>query len=154
MTATPQTTTTRSGARRPRQAREHDLRAMLHDRQREMLDVLQHRVRHLPTDRTFGGLDETEQAEADIQEHIEVALIQMKGETLQRIREALVRLDAGEYGDCAECGGEISKQRLQVLPFAVRCTACEESQEQQAARARRFASPQGFSLIFTGNAGG
>jgi DnaK suppressor protein len=126
---------------------------MLQDRQREMQSLLQHRVRRLPSDRPVDGLDETEHAEADIQEHIEVALIQMKGETLQRVREALVRLDAGEYGDCAECGGEIAEQRLRALPFAVRCRACEESHEQQAARERRLASPQGFSLIFTGNAG-
>jgi len=77
----------------------------------------------------------------------------MKGQTLGRVREALARLDAGEYGYCAECGGEIAERRLRALPFAVRCTACEESHEQQAARERRFASPQGFSLIFTGNAG-
>ena len=150
MTTTPRTTSTRSAAR---QARHRDLQAMLHDRQREMEDVLRHRVRYLPSERPTGGLDETEHAEADIQEHIEVALIQMKGETLRRVREALVRLDAGEYGYCAECGGEIAEGRLRALPFAVRCTACEESHEQQTARERRFASPQGFSLIFTGSTG-
>jgi DnaK suppressor protein len=150
MTPSLRSTSTRSLARR---SRHRDLRAMLLDRQRELESVLQQRVGHLPSDRPNGGLDETEQAEADYQEHIEVALIQMKGETLQRVREALVRLDAGEYGDCAECGGEIAEQRLRALPFAVRCRACEESHEQHAARERRLASPQGFSLIFTGNAG-
>jgi DnaK suppressor protein len=139
MTKTPRTTPARSAAR---QARQGDLRAMLLDRQRDLQGVLRQRVRHLPSERPTGGLDETEQAEADYQEHIEVALIQMKSETLQRVREALVRLDAGEYGDCAECGGEIAEQRT-----------CEESHEQHAARERRLASPQGFSLIFTGNAG-
>lgn len=136
-----------------RQARQRDLQAMLHDRQREIQSVLRHRVRHLPSDRPVGGLDEGEHAEADYQEHIEVALIQMKGETLQRIQEALVRLDAGKYGDCVECGGEIAEQRLRALPFAVRCRACEESCEQQAAEERRSAPPQGFSLICTGHAG-
>lgn len=126
---------------------------MLHDRQRELQDVLQHRVRRWPSERPAEGLDEAEHAEAGYQEHVEVALIQMKGETLQRVREALGRLDAGEYGDCAECGGEIAEQRLRALPFAVRCRACEESHEQQAAREKRFASPQGFSLIFTGDVG-
>jgi DnaK suppressor protein len=126
---------------------------MLLERQRELESVLQQRVRHLPSDRPTGGLDETEHAEADYQEHIEVALIQMKSDTLERVREALVRLEAGVYGDCAECGGEITRQRLQALPFAVRCRACEASHEQHAARARRFASPQGFSLIFTGSVG-
>lgn len=150
MTITLRTTSTRSSARQDRQ---RELQAMLHDRQREMQHVLQHRVLHLPSDRMAGGLDETEHAEADIQEHIEVALIQMKGETLRRVQEALVRLDAGEYGYCGECGGEIAERRLRALPFAVRCTACEESHEQQTARERRCASPQGFSLSFTGATG-
>jgi DnaK suppressor protein len=150
MTATPRTTSTPSAAR---QARHLDLQAMLHDRQREMEDVLRQRVIHLPSDKTTGGLDETEQAEADTQEHIEVALIQMKGETLLRVREALERLDAGEYGYCAECGGEIAEGRLRALPFAVRCRGCEESQEQQTARERRFAPLQGFSRIFAGSTG-
>ena len=150
MTTPLRTASTRSSARRSRQ---RDLRVMLRERQRELESVLQQRVRHLPSDRPTGGLDETEHAEADYQEHLEVALIQMKGETLQRVREALVRLDAGEYGYCADCGGEIAEPRLRALPFAVRCTACEESHEQHAARERRFASPQGFSLIFTGDAG-
>ncbi len=150
MTATPRTKSTPSAAR---QARHHDLQAMLHDRQREMENVLRHRVSYLPSDRPTGGLDETEQAEAETQEHIEVALIQMKGETLQRVREALERLDAGEYGYCAECGGEIAEGRLRALPFAVRCRGCEESQEQQSARERRFAPAQGLSRIFAGSTG-
>ena len=132
------------------QARQRDLQAMLVDRQCEMQNVLQHRVRRLPSEGPAGGLDDTEHAEAEIQDHIEVALIQMKGETLQRVREALVRLEAGEYGYCAECGGEIAERRLRALPFAVRCTPCEASHEQQAARARQLASPQGFLLTFTG----
>ena len=150
MATTPRTTSTRAATR---QARQRDLQAMLHDRQREMQSVLQHRVRRLPSDGPGEGLDETERAEADIQEHIEVALIQMKGEMLQRVREALVRLDAGEYGYCTQCGGEIAERRLRALPFAVRCTGCAERHEQQAARDRRFASPQGFSLVLTGDAG-
>jgi DnaK suppressor protein len=147
---TPRTPSTRSSAG---QTRQRDLQAMLHDRQREMQNVLQHRVRRLPSDGPAEGLDDTEHAEADIQEHIEVALIQMKGEALRRVREALGRLDAGEYGYCADCGGEIAKKRLQALPFAVRCTACEDSHEQHTARARRFGPVQGFSLNVTGDAG-
>ncbi len=144
MMITPRTSATAS---RAGQARQRDLQAMLHDRQREMQNVLQRRVRHVPSDGPGDGLDETEHAEADIQEHIEVALIQMKGDVLQRVREALDRLDAGEYGYCAECEEEISEKRLQALPFAVRCTACEESHERSATPDRRFRAPEGFPLI-------
>ena len=93
-------------------ARQRNLQSMLQDRQREMQGVLQRRVRGVFFDQPGGGLDETERAEPVVQEDIEVAHIQMKAETLQRVREAMVRLDAGEYGYCAECDGEISEKRL------------------------------------------
>jgi RNA polymerase-binding transcription factor DksA len=63
----------------------------------------------------------------------------MRVETLLRIDEALVRLDAGEYGSCFECAGEISERRLRALPFAVRCRACEERREEEHGHARQLA---------------
>ncbi len=121
---------------------------MLQERQRDMQKVLQRRVREVPSERPSGGLDEPEHAEADSQEHIEVALIRMKDETLRRVREALVRLDAGEYGYCAECEGEIAERRLRALPFAIRCADCEAAHERHTALERRYGSSQGFRLVF------
>ena len=72
-------------------------------------------------------LDAAETSEADIQDDIEFALIQMKSETLHKIEEALARLEEGTYGNCFECGDEISERRLRALPFAVRCKDCEEA---------------------------
>ena len=45
--------------------------------------------------------------EADIQDDIEFALIQMKAETLNRIDRALRRINEATYGCCFECGSEI-----------------------------------------------
>ena len=126
---------------------------MLQERQREMQNVLQHRVRHAPACAAGDGLDETEHAEADIQEHLEVTLIHMKADALARVREALVRLEAGEYGFCVECEGEISATRLQAMPFAVRCTACEAAHEQRSARERRLGSLTHAPLFFAGESG-
>jgi DnaK suppressor protein len=134
-------------------ARQRCLEVMLRDRQRELQGGLQRGVRQVPSGRPGDGLDETEHAEAHIQEHIEVALIQMRGDTLRRVREALDRLDLGEYGRCAECAAEISTKRLQALPFAVRCTACEQANEQEAARERRAGSLQKFPLFFADQVG-
>ena len=53
----------------------------------------------------------------------------MKAETLNKINEALRRLDEGTYGNCFECGDEIAQPRLRALPFAVRCKDCEEARE-------------------------
>jgi len=72
----------------------------------------------------------------------------MRAETLKRIDEALVRLDAGDYGSCVECAGEIAERRLRALPFAVRCQACEESREGEQGHARQLAQRRaGFSLF-------
>jgi DnaK suppressor protein len=92
-------------------------------------------------------LDQGESSEVDIQEDIELALIQMKSETLNKIHAALRRLDEGSYGDCFECGDEISEARLRALPFAVRCKECEEARETAELR-ERMAQRKGGSSAF------
>jgi DnaK suppressor protein len=84
-----------------------------------------------------GALEDGEAAEVDVQQDIELALVQMRVETIERIDAALARLEAGQYGLCTECGADISEARLRALPFAVRCVDCEESRE-AAARDRQL----------------
>jgi DnaK suppressor protein len=93
-------------------------------------------------------LDTVESAEADIQEDLEFALVQMKSETLNKITDALVRLEQGTYGNCFECGDEIGEKRLRALPFAVRCKDCEEARETAEQRERQLASRRGSSSLF------
>lgn len=120
-----------------------ELRKMLEDRRREIQSEVQSRIKDVRTEGaeglTTGVVDAVETSEADIQEDIEFALIQMKAETLQRINEALERLEEGTYGHCFECGEDISPQRLRALPFAVRCKDCEEAREVAAQRERVLA---------------
>jgi len=93
-------------------------------------------------------LDQGESSEVDIQEDIEFALIQMKSETLNKIDAALRRLEEGTYGDCFECGDEISEARLRALPFAVRCKDFEEARETAEQRERMLAQKRGSSALF------
>jgi len=117
-----------------------ELKRILEERRREILAQVQEKMRDV---RAEGGaadgkgvLDAAETSEADIQDDIEFALIQMKSETLHRIEEALARLESGQFGDCFECGDEISERRLRALPFAVRCKDCEEAREVAERRER------------------
>ena len=125
-----------------RQVRQQGLQAMLYEGQRDMRDVLHRRVHQVSRDEPGNGHDEIDHADADVRDDIDVAVIQIKGDTLQRLREALVRFDAGEYGCCVECGDRISDKRLQAQPSAIRCTACEEAHEQRAALERQCRAPQ------------
>ncbi|UCG79095.1 MAG: TraR/DksA C4-type zinc finger protein, partial [Nitrospirota bacterium] len=52
-------------------------------------------------------------------------------ETLNKVDEALRKLNEGTYGLCEECGDEISKERLTVLPFAILCIECKEQKERE-----------------------
>ncbi len=94
-----------------------------------------------------GVRDEAESSEAEIQDDIEFALLQMKAETLSKITEALERLEAGTYGYCYECGEEIAEPRLRALPFAVRCKSCEEELEVEQNRDRVGGRRGGGSLF-------
>lgn len=128
--------------------RNADLRQMLSKRRREMQNDVQGRLRDGRSDRPTEVRDDLEHSDAEIQGDIEFALLQMRAETVVRIDEALLRLDAGEYGSCVECAGEISERRLRALPFAVRCQACEEGREREQGRAQQLAQRRGNLSLF------
>ncbi len=123
---------------------------MLENRRRELVTEVQGRIRDVRADgsRERDVLDTGESSEVDIQEDIEFALIQMKSETLNKIDAALRRLEDGSYGDCFECGEEISQARLRALPFAVRCKECEETRESAEQRERMLARRGSSAFLF------
>ena len=48
---------------------------------------------------------------------------------MERIEQALARLDRGEYGTCEHCGRLIPVRRLEALPFTSSCVECEAARE-------------------------
>jgi len=56
---------------------------------------------------------------------------------LDRIDRALAKVDDGTYGTCDGCGEEIVRGRLQVMPDAVTCVRCADSQRRAAPLRRR-----------------
>ena len=130
-----------------------ELKRMLQERRGELQAQVQGKIRDVRAEGTWGGklnevLDTVESSEADIQEDIEFALIQMKSETLNKVNDALGRLERGDYGYCFECGEEIAEKRLRALPFAVRCKECEEAKEVAERRERQLAQRRGASSLF------
>jgi DnaK suppressor protein len=135
----------------PEGTRYDELKRMLEERRLELTNEVQGRIRGVRADgaeKPHDVMDQGETSEVDIQEDIELALIQMKAETLNKINEALQRLEAGRYGFCFECGDEISEARLRALPFAVRCKDCEEQRENAANRERMLSQRRGSSSLF------
>ena len=48
---------------------------------------------------------------------------------LELIDEALRRIEAGEYGECVNCGEPVSEKRLEAVPWARYCLKCQDLQE-------------------------
>lgn len=145
--------TKNTSADRMSRSRYAELKQMLDGRRREIQAEVQGKIRGVREEGTWGGklnevLDAVESSEADIQEDIEFALIQMKSETLNKINDALVRLEHGNYGYCFDCAEEIPQKRLHALPFAVRCKDCEEAREVAEQRQRQQTARRGASSLF------
>lgn len=43
---------------------------------------------------------------------------------LRDIEDALLRIDAGTWGRCTQCGGAIGRDRLRALPEVKFCVSC------------------------------
>ncbi len=43
---------------------------------------------------------------------------------LRDVERALGKLEEGSYGICEDCGAAIAAERLEAIPWAVRCVAC------------------------------
>jgi DnaK suppressor protein len=48
---------------------------------------------------------------------------------LKPLRNALIRMERGEYGLCQDCGCEIGLRRLEAVPGATSCVQCQEVNE-------------------------
>jgi DnaK suppressor protein len=107
------------------------LRQMLEDRRREIKEKIHSLIETLPDQQTLVR-DPEEQSVTDFVQEVDFALMEMKSDTLQKIDEAVRRLEEGTYGRCIECEGDIPQARLTALPFAERCRDCQEKQEAAA----------------------
>jgi len=70
--------------------------------------------------------DEGDIASATSDSLVENAIISQQEQELSEIKNALVKIEAGEYGICEMCEDPIGFQRLKVKPHAVYCIDCRE----------------------------
>lgn len=76
------------------------------------------------------ALDDGDWSVVDLSEDISLRQLGIHREVLVKIDAALGKLQEGTHGICEDCGGKISEERLQVLPFAIYCKDCQEKIEQ------------------------
>ena len=66
-----------------------------------------------------------------VQDEISSQLAEVESRELSRIEVALERMHAGQYGLCEVCGAGIPMARLNALPYATSCIACQREAERE-----------------------
>ncbi len=104
------------------------VRAALVDRRDEMLSVVQSTKAQM-AQRGGDLADVSDRASEGFEDELAVGLMAIEAAQLEDVEGAIHRIDHGRYGLCEDCEKPIPRKRLEVLPFARRCLACEGTSE-------------------------
>lgn len=91
----------------------------------EMLEDLDDRLGKITHD-IKEPLDKDFEEQATQQENDEVldGLGNAARTEIEMVKQAIARIDKGEYGLCQLCGKPISKERLKAIPYSSMCIKC------------------------------
>lgn len=79
-----------------------------------------------------GGEDYVDDAVTHYTREFLLSMSDLERRQLAQVEHALRRIRSGEYGECDMCGETITLKRLQAIPWARHCVACQELQEREA----------------------
>jgi RNA polymerase-binding protein DksA len=103
----------------------NNLLAMLEELDERLTTITQH-VRHADNDIEK---DSEEQVTQNEDNEVEDYLGNSARREIKAIKEALVRIDRGDYHICQTCGEEINPERLKVIPYSNVCIKCAQQVE-------------------------
>lgn len=71
-----------------------------------------------------------DRASANADQSLKLKIRSRESRLIKKLKQALERIEYGEYGFCEECGEEISIKRLEARPVTTKCIDCKENEEQ------------------------
>ena len=78
--------------------------------------------------------DPTDRATQESDRNFELRIRDRERRLINKIKDALERIDAGEFGICEECGEEISEARLKARPVTTLRINCKMEEEEKERR--------------------
>ncbi len=75
--------------------------------------------------------DPTDRASLESNRNFTLRIRDRERKLISKIKEALVRIDDGSYGNCEECEEPIGRERLEARPVTTLCIDCKSLQEAQ-----------------------
>ncbi len=109
-------------------------RQLLLEEMRSLLTEADKTVHGMSTDDAEHFPDPTDRATQESDRTFELRIRDRERKLVNKIREALDRIDSGTYGICEDCGAEIGEGRLKVRPVTTQCIDCKIEEEQREKR--------------------
>ncbi len=101
----------------------HKFRAILETRQAEVTAALRNREEIAIEKRA----DELDRVQLATERELAVTHLHREATLLRNVRAALRRLEQGIFGICLHCEAEISRRRLEAVPWTPLCIRCQEA---------------------------
>jgi len=83
------------------------------------------------TDEKSNFPDPTDRASLESDRNFELRIRDRERKLIMKIREALQRIEDGEFGVCESCEEAIGEARLKARPVTTLCIDCKTEQERQ-----------------------
>ena len=116
----------------------HDLQQGLERRFRELGEIIRQELLSSDEEQYLelaGRVhDSGDESVADLLADVNLAVIDRHVEDIGQVERAILRMSAGTYGLCVDCGEDISPERLMAHPSAPRCMRCQSRRERDYAQ--------------------
>jgi len=113
-----------------KKAKLEEFRQLLQEQMDQLLREADKTVSEM-TDEKTNFPDPTDRASLESDRNFELRIRDRERKLISKIREALDRIEAGEFGECEDCGDLISEARLKARPVTTLCIECKTEQERQ-----------------------
>jgi len=114
-------------------AKREQYRQLLLDEMKGLLSEAEKTVHEMADDASHFP-DPTDRATQESDRTFELRIRDRERKLVNKIKEALDRLDEGTFGICEECGEEIGEGRLKARPVTTLCINCKMEAEEKEKR--------------------
>jgi DnaK suppressor protein len=75
--------------------------------------------------------DPTDRASAESDRNFDIRVHDRERKLIMKVKEALQRIEDGEFGICEDCGEPIDMKRLEARPVTTLCLDCKVQRERE-----------------------
>ena len=106
-------------------------KGLLEGKIRALLEEAGKAVNGMGQERSEDFPDPTDRASLESDRNFQLRIKDRERKLIQKIKEALDRIEDGTFGTCESCGKPISEKRLMARPMTTQCIDCKTEDEQK-----------------------